>query len=193
MSERTITTQAHGYPSTTVPPRNIGVGLAFRAKGKAKPVAPVTPTPPPPPQHPYPYAPYPYYAPPPPPPIATARYGDRYGDNAPSSDGLHEELDDQTLYPRISQWLTDIDNGVRGKDDPSHTQYGERLIQKGYKRIIDLENEVLVTPSGLERSCGIPEGVAVKLLVWARKDVKNIKDAEKRRLRALKNAPQRYE
>lgn len=131
----------------------------------------------------------PYYPPPPPTP---QRYGDHFNTDVQSSDGAYEELEDVTLYPRIPEWLQGLDDGVRGKDGQNFAQFGAALVGAGYNRICDLQDEKLVTAKMLRKDCGIISGVAVNILRWARRDVSNIKDAERRRLRDLKRAPKRY-
>lgn len=110
----------------------------------------------------------------------------------PSSDGIYDELDDISLYPRLPQWLQELDDGVRGRDGRNYAQYGAALEEAGYDRICDLEDEGLVTPESLGRDWGMKSGVATKVLSWARHDVKKIKDSERRRLREIRFAPKHH-
>ncbi|KAJ7824659.1 hypothetical protein B0H13DRAFT_2290928 [Mycena leptocephala] len=174
----------NGYQSTTNPPPKLKLNEPAPAPSQAAPVlaAPaanaVMPA-----MHPYgvpPYTPWPGWPMPggpyqTPVPHPKPRY-----DDAPSSDPV-EEVEDVTLFPRLSAWLQDLDSGPRGQDGHQFTEFAADLEREKYMRIVDL---VDLETSDLRAL--IPEmahGTATKLLSYAEKDVALIRRKEKKRAR----------
>ena len=58
----------------------------------------------------------------------------------PSSDPFPEEV--PTIYPRIDEWLGELDSGERGADEQGWAQYAAPLNKNGYTRIIQLVNDM---------------------------------------------------
>ncbi|KAJ7115759.1 hypothetical protein C8R44DRAFT_739505 [Mycena epipterygia] len=110
----------NGYVSTTTPPLKLKVGDHKMTR--------TTPAPPPPPAAPAPAVPPPYHTPAPQPRT-------RYEDVA-SSPG--DEVEDVTLFPRISNWLQELDSGARGHDGHEFTQFAADFEREKYIRIVDL-------------------------------------------------------
>ncbi|KAJ7749360.1 hypothetical protein B0H14DRAFT_3513627 [Mycena olivaceomarginata] len=58
-------------------------------------------------------------------------------DNIPSSDPI-EDVEDVTLFPRITPWLQELDNGPRGHDGHNFSQFAAEFEREKYMCVIDL-------------------------------------------------------
>ncbi|KAJ7659664.1 hypothetical protein DFH06DRAFT_401232 [Mycena polygramma] len=174
------------HESKTMPPEALNLNLDG---SKAKPVArrsqPIPESGPyphysyPPGGHPPPFYP-PYYAPPPPmaapapvavteqqPRASTLRHG--------ASTESHDDYP-PTLYPKISDWVLELDMGDRGEDGHQFTSFGTRLESAGYKRISQLVDLADKGVEVLQRICNdMPEGTAQVILKYARQDCKMLR------------------
>jgi hypothetical protein len=96
----------------------------------------------------------------------------------PSSDPM-EELDDITLFPRITDWLTELDRGPLGVDGYDFAQYSDFFATEKYVRICDLADSHF-TPASLSSAClGMPQGTADKLLNLCKKETVRIRKRAK--------------
>lgn len=135
----------------------------------------------------HPTGPYPpYYVPPPPPapthalplpepvPRASAL---RHGASIDSQDG-----DVPTLYPKIDEWLLELDTSERGEDGHNFSAFGARLRSEGYMRVIQLADEGDKGVETLQRICpDMKLGTAKVLMKYARIDCKSIRRIERER------------
>jgi len=195
--------QTHDYPSTTVPPTGLKIG--DKKPEPKTPVAKMDPTAQsfvtptihtpsmPGPYHPYMY-PYHMYPPPPHMPLYTpSRYhslgGGRYHD-IPSSDPP-EEVEDVTIFPRISDWLLQLDNSPHGADGHNFVQFAEFFQQHKYFHICDIAESI--TSQTLVTKCeGMADGTASKIVSYAQADTKSIRRKEEKRTKNSKNHPTYY-
>jgi hypothetical protein len=100
----------------------------------------------------------------------------------PSSDPI-EELEDVTLFPRLSDWLQTLDEGPRGADGHNFGQFASDFEREKYFRISDVEDVDITT---LLAICpGMANGTATKLLAHAKKDTAKIRKKEMKRLRQV--------
>ena len=94
----------------------------------------------------------------------------------PSSDPfVPEEV--PTIYPRIDEWLGELDSGERGADEQGWAQYAAPLNKNGYTRIIQLVDDVA---KDLAEMTGMPVGIAKLLIKYAKTDSDRITRREKR-------------
>lgn len=99
----------------------------------------------------------------------------------PSSDPfVPEEV--PTIYPRIDEWLTELDSGERGVDQQGWAQYAVPLSTNGYTRIIQLVDD---GPKDLAEMTGMPIGIAKLLIKYAKADSDRITKREKRARRKI--------
>ncbi|KAG6848686.1 hypothetical protein H0H93_014862 [Arthromyces matolae] len=114
-----------------------------------------------------------------------------HGDfDMPSSDPP-EEVEDVTLFPRITSWLEGLDNGVRGADGHHFSRFTEDLEREKFVRICDLAD--LSDVQELLGLCpGMAHGTGAKLLNYAKKDTNAIREKEQKRLRLKKHTPRRH-
>ncbi|KAJ7064253.1 hypothetical protein C8F01DRAFT_1229691 [Mycena amicta] len=175
--------KAAGYPSTTVPPPQ----LKIAQKSTAPLPPPPTPAPAPastpmpmvftspygfhPGMMPGPMLQNPYMYQPPMP----QNYNRHYRD-FPSSDPVEE--DDPTIFPYISDWLAELDAGLRG-DGHGFAQYADEFSSRQLKRLDDL----LTIKEADLLAYGIPKGTAQKMQQYAEKDVKAIQKQERKKRR----------
>lgn len=85
--------------------------------------------------YPYPYAPYV-------PPPHMSPWGPGYGmhattshvppTNATPSSPLTEDIEDITLFPRISEWLCELDEGTRGADGHNFSAWAVYFAERKY-------------------------------------------------------------
>ncbi|KAJ7463643.1 hypothetical protein FB451DRAFT_1265104 [Mycena latifolia] len=187
----------NGYPSTTTPPPKLQVG-GNKPAASAKAAPPAVPAslaasgpinamhgmPP------FGYPPFPWQWPPfqtPPQPSTMNRHG-RY-DDMPSSDPP-EMAEDSRLFPRIGNWLPELDEGPRGADGHNFSQYAPDFDREKYIRIVDLESLKINDLKTL-----IPEmahGTAAKMLAYATTDIGLIRKRERKRLRMEAQNGSRY-
>lgn len=120
-------------------------------------------------------------------PRTPRHYRRRY--QIPSSDPV-EELDDPTLFPRVAEWLQELDQGPRGADGHNFTQHGARLEQNMFMRIFQLET---LMEEKLVAVCeSMAPGTATLIMQYARKDCSRIRKNEAQRLREARLQPKRY-
>lgn len=102
-------------------------------------------------------------------------------DDAPSSDPfVPEEV--PTIYPRINEWLTELDSGERGADEQGWAQYAAPLNKNGYMRIIQLLDD---EAKDLAEMTSMPVGMAKLLIKYAKADSDKITKREKRARRKV--------
>ncbi|KAL0960352.1 hypothetical protein HGRIS_011976 [Hohenbuehelia grisea] len=183
-----------GYPSSTEPPPNSKLNNTPaenpvpQTQGPT-PLQMTTPLPQPF-SNPYAFFPSPYTYPPapgppqwPPYPYAEFPLPQRkrkyYEHDIPSSDSIDEDIEDSELYPRVEDWLAELDDGPRGKDGHNFASYTAGFIAKKYFRVIDISE---MTAQDIVRTCaGIEDGTVSKLIKYARQDVDKIKKRAKKR------------
>ena len=94
----------------------------------------------------------------------------------PSSDPfVPEEV--PTIYPRIDEWLGELDSGERGADEQGWAQYAAPLNKNGYTCIIQLVDDVA---KDLAEMTGMPVGIAKLLIKYTKTDSDRITRREKR-------------
>ncbi|KAJ7288914.1 hypothetical protein C8J57DRAFT_1643222 [Mycena rebaudengoi] len=123
---------------------------------------------------PYPYAPWPPYQTP-----QAPRHRHHY--DIPSSDPI-EEVEDSQLFPRLQNWLQNLDDGSRGRDGHNFIQFADDFDHEKYIRIVDLEGLQI-----MDLTCLIPgmaHGTAAKIVAYAAADIAMIRKREKKCLRA---------
>ncbi|KAF8532526.1 hypothetical protein JB92DRAFT_3103586 [Gautieria morchelliformis] len=132
----------------------------------------------------------PYYHPYPPAfstPHSTTRasgHTPRTRDSYPSSD--IEDIEDPTLFPRIEEWLTALDQGPLSQDGHAFAPHVAALLEQGYIRISQLADELTVPE--LQRHCQtLPEGTAKVILKQATKQVARIRRNQEREKRHAKH------
>ena len=148
------------------------------------------------PGYPYPYAPYAPYAPPP----HMSPWGPGYGMhptashappiNAMPSSPSTEDIEDVTLFPRISGWLRELDDGPRGVDGHNFSAWADHFAERKYIRICDIADGM--SPSELSNSSGMAEGTAKRLISYAEADTQVIRKREKKRAQVEKAQPRHY-
>ena len=172
------------------------MSIKTKAKATKAEATPLEPQPPAPltmgfPQGGYPY-PFALYGP----PSHMPPWGSGYGMHAPASSSrlppsspLGKDVEDITLFPRISQWLHDLDNGSRG-DDHNFSAWVEYFAERKYMRICDITDGM--SSLELSKSSGMAEGTAKCLVSYAEADTQVIHKREKRRAQVEKAQPCRY-
>ncbi|KAJ7431988.1 hypothetical protein B0H11DRAFT_2297918 [Mycena galericulata] len=143
----------------------------------------------PPPPHPYPFYPPPGPYPPPYYPTPTAPVLDppapqQAAKLKPASSIDSQEEESPTLFPKIDDWLLDLDTSERGEDGHGFTKFGPTLRANGYMRIIQLVDEGKDGAEMLRTMCsenGMTSGVAKLLMKYAVADCKKIRKAEVKR------------
>ncbi|KAF8989203.1 hypothetical protein BDZ89DRAFT_1198526 [Hymenopellis radicata] len=185
-----------GWKSTVVPPSQLKLedGAKKQKSTKAPSDDPFStprslyPAPPPPTGYPYGYPlppPSLYYPPPPlhdanyytpsavygrPPPSRHDAIPSRH-DAIPSSDGAIEDI---LVFPRIGDWLQQLDAGPRGQDGDQFFQYGDDFATAKCHRICELADSM--TADELMGICeNMQRGTARRLITYAQQDVKRIR------------------
>ncbi|KAJ7193990.1 hypothetical protein B0H12DRAFT_1082511 [Mycena haematopus] len=180
----------NGYASETTPPPTLKLGNAKKsdtpatapAAPPAQAVNPLMPSMLPYAMPPFPWWPGsggPYQTPAPPP---KARY-----DDIPSSDPI-DGVEEVTLFPRIDNWLQELDASPRGQDNHDFSQFMTDFEREKYMRIIDLVDLEVSDLKALIPD--IAQGTALKLLSYAKKDVDIIRRKEKRRVKPFRPSVQ---
>lgn len=114
----------------------------------------------------------------------------QYSGDAPSSDPI-KEIEKPSLFPRVSSWLQELDNGPRGTDGHNFSQCLQVLDTNMFTRISQLDS---MANSELVGLCpGLPAGTAALLLQYARTDCLKIRKLEARRTRQAKHTPKHYQ
>ncbi|KAF9000263.1 hypothetical protein BDQ17DRAFT_1427259 [Cyathus striatus] len=192
---------SHGHESTTVPPHSLKLGNIETPSKPSKKLADDPSTPNPrqpgyvsvPPYMPVlglPYTPYtapgaflgygpglparherspvPYF------PSSAHCENDHYIFNAPSSDPP-DEMEDDTWFPLINDWLKKLDSGPKGVDSHMFIQFAKYFEDKKYYRISDIADSTF-TPETLAAACtGIAHRTATKLLKSMQDETKHIR------------------
>ncbi|KAJ7239617.1 hypothetical protein B0H12DRAFT_1136011 [Mycena haematopus] len=131
--------------------------------------------------YPYPpYTPYPFYPtaghgpypgaayPPPPPPQAPVPSPPASTKSKFRKTPSVESYDDPTIYPKISEWLLELDTSPRGEDSDHFLQYADAFASHGFKRIVELQDK---TEDALRLICtGMSMGVSGKLVKYVQAD-----------------------
>ncbi|KAH7880330.1 uncharacterized protein C8R40DRAFT_1165285 [Lentinula edodes] len=180
-----------GWTSTTTPPPKLKLDFA----SKRKPAAPAPTTASIPPGYPYHslmhygYAAYgaPGFMQPPASPFKHRSHLGR--DEMPSSDPI-ESTEDVTLFPRLEQWLADLDNSPHGLDNHDFASFSPDFLREKYMRISDLDG--LTLNELLEICGGMARGTAKKVVKCAARECKVIRKKEKQRLREMEKMPRHY-
>ncbi|KAJ7138027.1 hypothetical protein C8R44DRAFT_340389 [Mycena epipterygia] len=176
------------HESTSVPPTVLG--LSTETGTKAAPASRRPPTQQPPAPGPYPYSfyaptgpyPQPYYPPPPPlPPIPTASPKSSAKPSKPSVDSDDDD-ESPTLFPKIDDWLLDLDSSERGEDGHGFVKFGAVLRDHGFVCVVQLvdlggEGEKML----LTICTGMTLGVAKLLMKYAKVDCKKVRKQEAER------------
>jgi len=188
-----------GWISTTNPPKELKLGdMPIKAKAKATKAeaAPLEPQPPAPPTMGFPQGGYPYPFTPYGPLSHMPPWGSGYGMHAtasssrlPPSSPSGEDIEDVTLFPRISQWLRDLDDGPRG-DGHNFSAWVDYFAERKYMRICDITDGM--SSLELSKNSGMAEGTAKRLISYAEADTQVIRKREKRRAQVEKAQPRRY-
>jgi hypothetical protein len=92
--------------------------------------------------------------------------------NIPNSD----PIEDVTLFPRITPWLQELDNGPRGHDGHDFSQFAAEFEWEKYMRVIDLMDLNVGRLTALAPE--MAHGTASKLLSYASQDVECIRHKE---------------
>lgn len=107
----------------------------------------------------------------------------------PSSDPV-EPMEDVTLFPRLEQWLTDLDNGIQGHDGHNFASFAPDFLREKYIRISDLDG--LTVLDVLEMCSGMAKGTAKKIIDIAARECKDIRKKEKQHIREMETMPRHY-
>jgi hypothetical protein len=100
--------------------------------------------------------------------------------DVPSSDVFNPD-DTPTLYPRVVDWLLDLDAGEQGADDQCWTQYQHALDNNRYKHITQIAEDGKRTGGAGELAdlCSMPVGIARLLIKYAITDTERITKKER--------------
>ncbi|KAJ7214433.1 hypothetical protein GGX14DRAFT_392459 [Mycena pura] len=130
--------------------------------------------------------PYPYFGPPPPyshmyyppptplPPPQAAHAPPARNDQAPT--GIRD--DSPTLYPRIDEWLRELDDSAdRGQDGHHFSLYAQDLLDNKFVRLSQLADEGKDGVATLRQIClMIPLGTAKVMMKYAMDDVQKLRE-----------------
>lgn len=84
------------------------------------------------------------------------------------------------MYPKIEDWLLDLDTSERGEDGHGFRKFGQVLRENGYTRVIQLADEGQGGVTALRTMCAeMPIGTAKLLMKYAMKDCKEIRRVER--------------
>ncbi|KAJ7766320.1 hypothetical protein DFH07DRAFT_769865 [Mycena maculata] len=92
-----------------------------------------------------------------------------------------EVVEDSRLFPRIGDWLQELNDGPRGVDEHNFAQFAADFDRERYVRVVDLERLKIDELKSL-----IPEiahGTASKLLAYATADIGVIRKQARKRAR----------
>jgi hypothetical protein len=101
------------------------------------------------------------------------------------------DLNDPSIYPQLTSWLQELDDGPCGADAHNFTQYAAVLDQNGYKHIFQLEK--LTKEDFIAIYPEIRPGTASLILEYACKDCEKIRRNEAKRLHEVRHQPLRYQ
>ena len=110
--------------------------------------------------------------------------GRPFHNNLPSSDPP-EEIEDVTLFPRVSDWLQQLDTGSRGTDGHNFAQFIQFFQELKYVCICDIADN-LTADSLITKCDNIAEGTAQKIVSYAKLDTRAIRRKEEKRARGSK-------
>jgi hypothetical protein len=100
------------------------------------------------------------------------------GSSVPQLQAVVNTPDDlpPSAFPRIQDWLTELDGGGRGSDGQNFAQYSQALLENGYTRIIQLADDGKVESGAkdLAACAGMPVGIAKLLVKYAIADCARI-------------------
>ncbi|KAJ7500142.1 hypothetical protein B0H11DRAFT_2189508 [Mycena galericulata] len=159
------------HESTSVPPPVLGLSSETGTKAAPPSRRPTTQQPPAPGPYPYSYYappgpyPQPYYPPPPPPPPIPAASPKSAKPSKPSMDSDDDD-ESPTLFPKIDDWLLDLDTSERGEDGHGFIKFGAALRDQGFARVVQLADL---------------GGVAKLLMKYAKVDCKKVRKQEAER------------
>ncbi|KAJ7210315.1 hypothetical protein B0H12DRAFT_1157557 [Mycena haematopus] len=175
------------------------LGLSIQAVSKAPPASRRKQDPSPMPfPYPYPpYTPYPFYPaaghgpypgaayPPPPPSQAPVPSPPASTKSKFRKTPSVETYDDPTIYPKISEWLLELDTGPRGEDSDHFLQYADTFTSHGFKRIVELQDK---TEDALRLICpGMSMGVSGKLVKYVQVDCRKARKRHEEMLAAFRS------
>ncbi|KAF7337736.1 hypothetical protein MSAN_02247200 [Mycena sanguinolenta] len=178
------------HDSLLTPPVQLGLNIQSGSKAAAPSRRKQDP-PPPPAQFPFPYPPYhhyPFFPPPghgpypgaaypPPPPLPPVSPPPPPVQSKLRRTPSAEAYDDPTIYPKISEWLLDLDTSPRGEDGDQFRQYADAFANEGFKRIVELQDK---TEDILRRICpGMTTGIAGKLMKYVQIDCRKARQTNK--------------
>ncbi|KAJ7883652.1 hypothetical protein B0H14DRAFT_2564728 [Mycena olivaceomarginata] len=166
------------HNSTSTPPPVMG--LPFETGTQAAPRSRTTPNhqpPPPPGPHPYSYypppGPYPHaYYPP-----APAAHPVPAAQNPPKPSNPDDLDDDEspTLFPKIDDWLLDLDTSERGEDGHGFSKFGAMLRNEGFARVVQILDLGAEGEKELMKICeGMTIGVARLVIKYTKVDCRKI-------------------
>lgn len=112
-------------------------------------------------------------------------------DHIPSSDPI-DDPEDITLFPRLSNWLQELDQGPRGGDDHKYAKFAPDFEWLKFKRIVDICTPTIDTAFVTSICTDMAPGTVSNILTYARADVEKIQRKEKKRLCEARYAPTRY-
>lgn len=93
-----------------------------------------------------------------------------------------QDDENPTDFPKVEDWLLELDGGDRGEDGHGFYLFGPPLRQNGYTRIVQLLDESV---DSLRKICGdMPLGTAKLILKYAKQDCKKIRRVEAERKKA---------
>ncbi|KAJ7190854.1 hypothetical protein GGX14DRAFT_407609 [Mycena pura] len=175
------------HDSISTPPAIMG--LPFETGSEAAPRSRATSSrqlPPPPAPYPYPYylppGPYPHvYQPQPAPPAVPAAIVNP-PPNVPNADPDSDDDESPTLFPKIDDWLLELDTSDRGEDGHRFHQFGPALRNEGFARVVQILDLGAEGEKELVKICdGMPIGVAKLMMKYAKVDCKKIRKREAER------------
>ena len=118
-----------------------------------------------------------------PPPPHRSHWAPRYGTCAPtnmmpSSEPPTEDVEDVTLFPQISEWLRNLDDGRHGADGHNFSTFIGYFTEHKYIWISDIADGL--TPADLTKGARMAEGTAKCLISYAEADTLAIRKKEKK-------------
>ncbi|KAF8154136.1 hypothetical protein B0H34DRAFT_676989 [Crassisporium funariophilum] len=97
----------------------------------------------------------------------------------PLSDQPEELGEDVTLFPCLSQWLVELNEGRKGANNHNFSQFADAFKQEKYFQICDIADLSITDICAV--AAGIAQGTATKLVLYAKQDTDVICKKEKRR------------
>lgn len=96
----------------------------------------------------------------------------------PSSEPPTEDVEDVTLFPQISEWLRNLDDGRHGADGHNFSTFIGYFTEHKYIWISDIADGL--TPADLTKGARMAEGTAKCLISYAEADTLAIRKKEKK-------------